>query len=189
MLIRKILSLCFFIFLFFLFIKDLNAETLPFFAKGKYFSVYVDPQKTDIPALIEIVSYNYSQLDVILGSSGTTWRDLLSNNLDSLYLEIINILDLRLTEYHGIIKIFSSKVELNSEFKNIFGVTLPSSAYYDHENNTLYFSLETMTLGMLGHEIAHAIISHYFVVPPPEKIQEILSGYVEFKLKKSLNMM
>jgi hypothetical protein len=37
---------------------------------------------------------------------------------------------------------------------------------------------------MLGHEIAHAIISSFFIVPPPEKIQEVLAGYVDYSLLK-----
>jgi hypothetical protein len=49
----------------------------------------------------------------------------------------------------------------------------------------VYISYPEMTIGMLGHKIAHAIISHYFVVPPPAKIQEVLAGYVEYSIRKS----
>ena len=38
----------------------------------------------------------------------------------------------------------------------------------------------------IAHEIAHAIINHYFVVPPSVKMQEILSGYVEYSLNKKV---
>jgi len=37
----------------------------------------------------------------------------------------------------------------------------------------------------LGHEIGHAVISNYFVVQPPIRIQEVLAGYVEYQLRKA----
>ncbi len=43
----------------------------------------------------------------------------------------------------------------------------------------------TIILILLGHEMGHVIISHYFVVPPSYRIQEVLTGYVEFQLRKS----
>ena len=61
---------------------------------------------------------------------------------------------------------------------------LDERSYYLHETNTVYISYKDLTLGMLGHEIAHAIISNYFVVLPSAEVQEILSGYVEYSLKK-----
>jgi hypothetical protein len=54
------------------------------------------------------------------------------------------------------------------------------------EGNTIYVSLKDVSLGMLAHEVAHAIISSYFVVAPPEKVQEVLAGYVEYSIRKKL---
>jgi hypothetical protein len=51
-------------------------------------------------------------------------------------------------------------------------------------DNTIYLSFNEMTLGIISHEMAHAIISNYFVTPPSPKIQEILSGYVEYSIRK-----
>ena len=51
--------------------------------------------------------------------------------------------------------------------------------------NTIYASAENFKIGVIGHEIAHAVISHYFVVQPSVKIQEVLAGYVEYQLRKT----
>jgi hypothetical protein len=61
---------------------------------------------------------------------------------------------------------------------------MAAPSFYFHEEKTIYISTEDLDLGMLAHEIAHAIISHYFVVPPSERVQEVLSGYVDFHFKK-----
>jgi hypothetical protein len=37
---------------------------------------------------------------------------------------------------------------------------------------------------MIGHEMSHAIISRYFGIPAPVKVQEVSSMYVEYNLKK-----
>jgi len=58
-------------------------------------------------------------------------------------------------------------------------------SFYVFDSNTIFISYQDLTLGMLGHEIAHAVISGYFVVPPPDKVQEVLAGYVEYSLRKA----
>jgi hypothetical protein len=58
-------------------------------------------------------------------------------------------------------------------------------SFYVYELNTIYTSAENFRRGIIGHEIGHAIMSHYFVVQPPVKIQEVLAGYVEYQLRKS----
>ncbi len=37
-------------------------------------------------------------------------------------------------------------------------------------------------MGMLGHEIVHAVLADYFVIHPTHNIGEILSQHVEKKL-------
>ena len=38
---------------------------------------------------------------------------------------------------------------------------------------------------VLGHEMARAIMSHYFVIQPPLKIQEVMGMYVQYNLRKN----
>ncbi len=55
-------------------------------------------------------------------------------------------------------------------------------AWYIHSKRTIYINVEDIDKGMLGHEIAHAIIDHYLLVRPPEKTAEILARYVDSNL-------
>jgi len=52
-------------------------------------------------------------------------------------------------------------------------------ALYKHKARALDVYVDRVTDGVLAHEIAHAIINSYFDVPPPKKVQEILSQYVD----------
>ena len=51
--------------------------------------------------------------------------------------------------------------------------------------NTIYITAENFKKAVLGHEVAHAVISHYFVVQPSMKVQEVLAGYIEYQLRKT----
>jgi hypothetical protein len=52
-------------------------------------------------------------------------------------------------------------------------------AYYDIGTKAISVYADKVTDGVLAHEIAHAVINLYFDTPPPKKIQEILTQYVD----------
>ncbi len=160
-------------------------DRLVFITEGKYFSIW-GHKGLDIFDLLEKINFKY--LIHLQGLNNRNYDDpssLLAQTLDALYLEVSDILDIHIYSFHGDIKIFPSSSEVRAVYKENFGTDFPERSFYFHQKNTIYISYQDITLGMLGHEIAHAIISHYFVVPPPAKVQEILCGYVEYRLRKS----
>ena len=52
-------------------------------------------------------------------------------------------------------------------------------AFYSEKDNSVTVYANKVTDGVLAHEIAHAVIKAYFRVPPPQKVREILSQYVD----------
>ena len=111
-------------------------------AKSEYFSVHAD-KEVMAEALLE---------------------DL---NLDELYLQVCDILDIHIYDLRITLKITSDKL-----------------TFYSHEEKTIYISSSEFDRYKLGHEISHAIINNYFVITPSVKLQEILCGYVEYTLRK-----
>ena len=69
----------------------------------------------------------------------------------------------------------------------LFGQEVQPGGFYVSSIDTLYVDAEYVNIHILGHELSHAIQVHYFVVPPPAKIQEILAGYVEYQFRKYTN--
>ena len=160
-------------------------ESLSVIAKSKYFSLY-GREDVDVYSLLNKLNFDYFlQPDTLLEKDDQAPSGTLTKVLDALYLEVSDILDIHIYSFHGTIKILPDQDSVSAVFKKIFRRDFSERAFYLHENNTIYLCLSDLTVGMLGHEIAHAIISHYFVVPPPPKIQEVLSGYVEYALRKS----
>jgi hypothetical protein len=45
--------------------------------------------------------------------------------------------------------------------------------------NGYVITAEDFRVGMLGHEMGHCILDHYFAIQPPTKIAEMLCHYVD----------
>ena len=161
-------------------------KDLSLVAEGKYFSVYAS-KDLDITSLLTKLNFNYFlHIDRLNTSRGRDLKAILAQTMDAIFLEVSDILDIHIYSFHGDIKVLSGKADITSIFRNYFGKSFSERSFYLPEKNTIYISFPDLALGMLGHEMGHAIICHYFVVPPPAKVQEVLSGYVEYNLRKSI---
>jgi hypothetical protein len=43
----------------------------------------------------------------------------------------------------------------------------------------MYLSIRDVKLRVIAHEIGHVVVDHYFDVPPPVKIHEVLAQFAE----------
>ena len=155
---------------------------------GRYFTVSYQPG-VDFSSLLEQLDIGPSDR-LLAGKSANTKlppKEELAEMLDTLFLRVCNILDMRLyNKFQGQIKICKSDGQLRQVYFNFFSQQLNSNyPFYIHHYKTIYVSAENFTSAVMGHEIAHAVISNYFVVLPPVKIQEVLAGYVEYQLRKN----
>ena len=158
---------------------------LSLIAESRYFSIYA-PKNFDLYSLLKNIEFEYLiHLNGLSLENPADSLHVLTKTLDALYLEVSDILDIHVYSFHGNIKFLPNQSSVASVFKDYFDRSFKERSFYLHQRSTIYVSLEDITLGMLGHEISHAIISHYFVVPPPAKTQEVLAGYVEYSLRKS----
>ncbi len=141
-------------------------------------------EKTDVYKLFERISLNTANYEFHL-SENKDIETALINNLDQIYLEVCAALDIHMESFMINLKVFSSRLSLGDALFSLYGKRMDAlPSFYFFETNTIYISLEDITAGMFAHEVAHALISHYFVVPPPQRIQEILAGYAEYTIKK-----
>jgi hypothetical protein len=56
-------------------------------------------------------------------------------------------------------------------------------SFYSHGTRNIAVAIDSIDAGILTHEIAHAVISAYFVMPPPARMQEILAQYLDKNLR------
>lgn len=116
------------------------------------------------------------------GSSATG----LQNYLDQIFSHVQIILDMPIAGMKVKIKLYNTPDEVATLYKqqvskgaSIAHQTAKPLAFYWKKDNTIHIQVEQLNLGMLAHEMAHAIMFHYFIPPPPLKVQEMLAIYVD----------
>ncbi|MCD4780300.1 MAG: hypothetical protein K8S27_07115 [Candidatus Omnitrophica bacterium] len=154
-------------------------------SESKYFEIIL-PEGVDLDEFYAVIFRDNFTLEEIIAPlplpANLEQHVLMA--LDSLYLEVANILDIQPQGFKTRIEVYLDKSKI-TETAQLFSVDNYSDvAIYVFMQDTIFISIEDLTSASLGHEIARAIISHYFVVPPPEKVLNILTGYVDMKLGK-----
>ncbi len=157
--------------------------------EGKYTVTYYSPE-ADIIELIQKINMRPS--DKILAGGplgpGASPKEELGQSLDALFLQVSDILDMHLYSLKINIKICRDNERLKDIYYAMFNAHLGDrQSFYVFTGNTIYTSEENFKRGVVGHEISHAIICHYFAVPAPIKVQEVLSMYVEYNLRSTGN--
>jgi hypothetical protein len=155
--------------------------------RGEFFVVYNLPQ-IELSSLVR--QLNITPTDRLLAGKsikeGSSTEEGLADALDVLFLWVSDILDMHIYSFSGNIKVCLDQEQVNGIYNDMFGRDLPSFAYsfYVYDTNTIYISAEHFRREVIGHEMSHAIINHYFPIQAPVKVQEILSKYVEYQLRK-----
>lgn len=153
--------------------------------EGRHFTIYY-ASRADIAGLAKELSISIS--DKMLAGAGSdrnsSSEEDLAEALDILYIRVCDILDMNLYSFKTNIKISRSPQELNGIYAVFFKkAPKETRSFYSYALNTIYTCPENFNREIIGHEIAHAVISNYFVVLPSEKVQEVLAGYVTYQLR------
>jgi len=129
---------------------------------------------------------------IFVGTSHISGEASLGELVDGLFKRVQCTLDMPLPKLKVNIRLYRSRGELLAEYGRVqdLGGSAGSAgcrgkhtdhplAFYTKETNTIYLQTEDLTIGILAHEMGHAVIEHYFVIRPPSKISELLCQYVD----------
>lgn len=101
---------------------------------------------------------------------------------DYVFGEVMTILGVSLADLRkmGRIKIYiySDKKSLYVAYQRIYKKPCPFPAWYRKKTNSIYLT-KNVTMGMLAHEMAHAVTNYCFT----KQMGEILAKHVERRLK------
>jgi Zn-dependent peptidase ImmA (M78 family) len=96
-----------------------------------------------------------------------------NTDIESLVKKIYNILGIKLNNLNINLVVVNHQDDVKVK------------GFYVPETNTIYIDSYSVNKYVIGHELTHAILGQYFLMPVSEKIEEVLAGYVEYELKKS----
>ncbi len=55
-------------------------------------------------------------------------------------------------------------------------------SFYIHSFESIFTNEQDFIDSVIAHELGHAVIDHYFAVPPPSQMAELMATYVDSHL-------
>jgi len=183
-LVKKIFLIIILFFVAFLPHNAFAAESI----KSKYFNIHIYDGIDKVQLLKKLDAEYFLRRSVAYfeetGRPTADFDTLLGDTLDAVYLQVSDIIDIHMYSLTVGLDILPDKRALADTLEAYLNNRIDVPSFYFHDKNTIYISFADLNAGMLAHEITHAIVTHYFAVPPPTKLQEILSGYSEYSIRK-----
>lgn len=127
-------------------------------------------------------------LNRIMVSSGGQ-EETLGSLIDRLFKRVQMLLEMYIKKKRFIIRLYDSKQEILEAFERTGGAVSQYQnskppAFYAHKKKIIYLQTRELHMGMLAHEMGHAIQFAYFVIAPPLKVQEMLCQYIDKEITK-----
>jgi hypothetical protein len=101
------------------------------------------------------------------------------NRLDQFAGRVQEILDMHPNDFHYRLCLLPDSRAVNARYAAEYHKQPGFIAYFSPKSDTIYLSLDDLERTVIVHELAHAVIHHYFNQAPPVKIHELLAQYVE----------
>jgi hypothetical protein len=108
--------------------------------------------------------------------------DELGHVLDAAVLRVETVLGLVPEDLHFTILLTPSAEEVRKIYSARYGRDTDYVAFYAPEAKTIFISVADARPGILIHEITHAVLDQYFLIPPSAAVQEILAHFVELHI-------
>jgi len=102
--------------------------------------------------------------------------------VDEIMGKVQATLDMYPSDFHISILLYPDYQTVEKIFRQFTMTGNVPLAFYANKAKTIYVNVDSATVGVLAHEMAHAVINFYFEVPPPAKMQEILAQYVDLHI-------
>lgn len=150
--------------------------------KSAYFTIYYRPT-ADLKAIGRRLKRRFYIAKNSSSESSDSPEEKLAYSVDMLFNKTKEVLDMRPRNMQLKIRIFKDGKELNDEYYRIFKEKKAPDSFYIHKLQTIYTTEEDISDSVIAHEMGHAIVDHYFLVIPPEKVREILATYVDLHLE------
>lgn len=127
---------------------------------------------------------SYRLKNVKIGTVGNEVR----NKLDAIVEKAEMILNLFPKELKFNVRLLDKEIDVWGSYKVRYGIGAHHIAFYSPQNKTIYISVDDVSLGLLAHELAHAIIDQYYCTYNscmliPIALHEALAQLVEYRIE------
>lgn len=120
---------------------------------------------------------------MLRNKKSVTPEDEVKNKVDVVVERVENILDMRPRDLKFRIALLASDNDVQKIYETRHAKKVDYIAFYSPRDNTIYLSVDDISIRVLAHEMAHVVINRYFGVQPSARIHEVLAQFVESHLK------
>jgi hypothetical protein len=106
----------------------------------------------------------------------------IGRNIDAIVEEVEQVLQIYPRHLHVRMVLLSSPSVVGLVYCRMYGAKDSPVAFYSPHMKTLFLPSQGVDRTVLVHEITHALVDRYFVVPPSIAIQEALAHFVQRQL-------
>jgi hypothetical protein len=146
---------------------------------------YQEPGQLDrLAQKIQPAALTVSLNQIFMGSTRSIHEAKAGRYVDQLFQRVQAVLEMPKHDMKVQIRLYRDQADLSAAFEQITARHTQAPAFYWKETNAIYLNLERISVGILAHEMAHAVIAHYFIISPPEKVSELLCQYVDREVSK-----
>lgn len=127
---------------------------------------------------------NLRNITVLPGQKGgMTVEDEIKQKTDLIFEQVETILEMFPLKLKFKLVLLPTDTDVQRIYQEKYGKWAEYIAFYSPQEKTMFVSVNDARLGVFSHEISHVIMDFYFKVPPPVKIHELLSQYVETQMQ------
>lgn len=108
-----------------------------------------------------------------------TIHDEVRNKLNNIVEKVMAVLEMFPKELRFTVVLLPDAREVQRVYRESYGKEVDFIAFYSPKQKTMYLSMRDVQLRVIAHEVGHVVVDHFFDVPPPVKIHELLAQYAE----------
>lgn len=121
---------------------------------------------------------------MLLSNRSLSMEDRLKARIEIILLRVKDILGMDPKDFHIKIRVFKTRQEMNDAYALMFNDSVNFRSFYMHYFKSVYTNEQDFVDSVMAHELGHAVIDHYFSVPPPTKMAELMAIYVDSHLEQ-----
>ena len=118
----------------------------------------------------------------LLSNRSLSMEDRLKARIEIILLRVKDILGMDPKGLHVTIKVFKTRKAMNDAYAWMFNKPANLRSFYVHYFESIYTNEQDLLDSVMAHELGHAVIDHYFSVPPPFRMAELMATYVDAHL-------
>lgn len=112
----------------------------------------------------------------------TTLIEEVGGKMDIVVKQVEVILEMWPEDLQITLRLLPSIAAVQEEYRRIYHRRSSFLAFFSPQENAIFIAAPDITLGVLAHEAAHAVMHRYFGVAPSVKIHEVLAQMVETEM-------